>query len=378
MSMTTVGELARSLGLPPSTVIEQCQRLGIGASWAGAELSEADANRLRAELDVPVDAAVPTGAPASSAVTGSLPPTAVGSRPDLIDEVTVAEEEPADEMPRSQPGFAGSTLGSAAEEKPNAASAPEAAPHRHLDRGTRHAAIWLAVAIVIFGVSLTVRSPWMVWSLWAAGAVALGFTLLGANRGRRQASTHPERVKGLGISVGIIVVAVAMVVGLVAALVAVVRPDPAADVPVVGELDSVSSARWGFHRVALVSGHGWKAPAKSSGTCWRPRDAEDGDEPRVDDRVEVGQVRVTCDRSHTVEVLSVFSLGTDLDAPYPGLDGIVAAAGERCTEDIATIAAAGVGTLLVEYPTEAGWDDADHDVTCAVRFAEPRRGSIAS
>lgn len=381
MSTTTVAELAGVLGLPPSAVIDQGQRLGIAATWAGAELSEDDAARLRAELatvaaPVEGDAAAGPGGDAGPG-PGALPPTAVGSRPDLIDEVSATEPEAEDDdLPGARPGFAGSTLGGTAE-RPNAAAAPEGAGRRHLDRGTRHGAIWLVVALVAFGLSLTVRSPWMVAALWTGGTVALGFTFLDANRGRRQASLHPERIGGLGASVAILVVATAMSVALVAALVAVVRPDPAADVPVVGELESVQAARWGFHRVALVSGHGWNAPAKPEGTCWRER-TDGSDEPRVDGRVEVGAIEVGCNRRHRVEVLSVFSLDKDVDAPYPGLEGFVAAAGDRCATAIAAIDRAGDGSLLVEYPTEAGWADADHDVVCAVRFAEPREGTLGS
>ncbi|MCB0961843.1 MAG: septum formation family protein [Acidimicrobiales bacterium] len=382
---TTVADLAGVLGLPPSAVLDQCQRLGIAATWAGAELTEDDVARLRAELATvatPAEdaaAGVSTSGGEAGSASGPLPPTAVGSRPDLIDEVSATDAEPEaedDELPGSRPGFAGSTLGGAAE-RPNAAAAPEGTARRHLDRGTRHGAVWLVVALVAFGLSLTVRSPWMVGALWTGGAVALGFTFLDANRGRRQASLHPERIGGLGAAVLILVVAAAMSVALAAALVAVVRPDPAADVPVVGELESVQAARWGFHRVALVSGHGWKAPAKAEGTCWRER-TDGSDEPRVDQRVEVGAVEVGCNRLHTVEVLSVVSLGRDLDAPYPGLEGFVAAAGDRCAAAVAAIDGAGDGSLLVEYPTEDGWADADHDVVCAVRFAEPRKGPLGS
>ena len=45
--MQTVAGLAKSLGLPPSSVIDQCQRLGIDAKWAGAELSVADVDLLQ-------------------------------------------------------------------------------------------------------------------------------------------------------------------------------------------------------------------------------------------------------------------------------------------------------------------------------------------
>ncbi|MEZ5183751.1 MAG: hypothetical protein R2702_18025 [Acidimicrobiales bacterium] len=43
-----VSELAEELGVPASSVLDQCQRFEIGASWAGAELSGSDLVILRA------------------------------------------------------------------------------------------------------------------------------------------------------------------------------------------------------------------------------------------------------------------------------------------------------------------------------------------
>ncbi|MCB0969989.1 MAG: septum formation family protein [Acidimicrobiales bacterium] len=346
-------------------MIDQCQRLGIDAKWAGAELSVADVDLLQAELAaVGPDAAVVPGA-----AVDTLPPTAVGSRPDLVDELT-PDVAAGDPVPGRR-GYAGEAASDT--EASTAANAPSEPPARRFDRGTRHGAIWLVLAAALLGLSLGVRSPWMVWTLWAAGAVALGFTILDANRGRRQASLHPERVRGLWASVLILLGGVAMAVALLAAVVAVVRSDPAEDMPVVGELDAVASARWGFHRVALVSGHGWRAPVKSVGTCWR---IESGDDERLAERVEVGEAKADCDGPHHIEVLSVFALERDVDAPYPGLEGFVAASGEQCADALAAIDAAGTGTLVLEYPTEQGWRDADHDVTCAVRFGELQRGVL--
>ncbi|HEX2578581.1 MAG TPA: hypothetical protein VHK88_19720, partial [Aquihabitans sp.] len=45
-----VADLAKDLEVAPSTVLEGCQRLGIAAGWAGAELTASEQATLRAAL----------------------------------------------------------------------------------------------------------------------------------------------------------------------------------------------------------------------------------------------------------------------------------------------------------------------------------------
>lgn len=374
MSTTTVAELARALDLPPSAVLDQCHRFGIPATWAGAGLGDDDIARLRLALVHPADEAGEAADQASPASTAAARPTTGASQidptavqPSTADEAGGRRAERPGELPPPAPG----------DDRRALSTAPplDAKPDRRLDRSTRHAVIWLLVASALLGVSLAVRSPWAIWPLWFAGAGALAFALFDANRGRRQAVLHPERFRGLGVAVTVLIAGTALGAALVAGVAAAVRSEPASDVPVVGDLESVSSARWGFHRVVVVAGHGWRSPAKRVGTCWRFD--PDGAGPRQVDRVEVGDDRIACERPHIVEVLSVFSMGADVDAPYPGLEGFLAEAEQRCADAMARIEREGTGALLVEYPTEEGWADADHDVACAVRYAERRLGPLA-
>ena len=72
-----VSEFADDLELPASVVLEQCARLGLAASWAGAELSTTDMVVLRAEL-ASDDAAAGSGSTPGGDSTPNAPDDADG------------------------------------------------------------------------------------------------------------------------------------------------------------------------------------------------------------------------------------------------------------------------------------------------------------
>lgn len=370
-----VGELASELGVPASAVLEQCQRFGIEAGWAGAALSPADEVTLRAALlDTGATTSRPAGVEASD-----LPPTAVGSMPELIDEVTPE--------PESDPGAtAGSTArpgplqtgGTGSREGPRATDAADPGGPR-FDRLARNAAGWLLVALVAFGASNALTNPFAVLALWTGSLVALGFSILDAFRSQRRIGLHPDRYRGRIPAVVTLVLAVAALVGLGVATFVVVRDEPATDAPLAtGDLASVQELRWGYQRLVTVASSSWRSPAKPEGSCWRV-DEDRGD--RTEDRVELGNDRVECTTRHDAQVISVIALQREADVPYPGPDGFVQVAQERCQaladELIASAGerAQGAG-LAVEYPDAEAWDGGDHDVACVVRADGGLEGSL--
>jgi len=137
----------------------------------------------------------------------------------------------------------------------------------------------------------------------------------------------------------------------------------------------VQIARWGYQRTARLADDGWHQPARADGTCWNNGSGPD----RGEDREELDQYgrQTPCKNKHQVEVVSVFAVDRDADSPYPGAEGIVVAAQRECGDAFAA-AKEEVPTaeLKVEYPTETGWDDADHDVACLI-VTPTRTGALA-
>lgn len=370
-----VGELASELGVPASAVLEQCQRFGIDAGWAGAELSPADEVTLRTEL---LDAGTSAPAAQGGAAGSDLPPTAVGSMPELIDEVTPAPEAGPDAASGTavRPGPL-QTGGADRGEGPDATGAAEASAPR-FDRTARNAIGWLVVAAAAFGVSNALTSPFAVLALWVLTLVALGFSILDAFRSQRRIGLHPDRYRGRIPAVVTLVLAVVGLVGLGVATFVVVRDEPAADAPLsTGDLASVQELRWGYQRLTTVASSSWRSPAKAEGSCWIV-DA-DRDE-RTDDRVEVGNDRVDCTGRHDVQIIAVIGLQPEADVPYPGPDGFILTAQERCQAQVDEIVAsterAAGAVLAVEYPEADAWDDGDHDVACALRADRTLEGSL--
>lgn len=392
-----VSELAEELGVPASAVLEQCKRIGIDASWAGAELGGGDVVVLRAELaaaDAPLDltpadapeapgtpegAAAPDdpapvdpgsseGAP-SEPVPAGPPPTSVASMPDAAG----TPEAPA---PTSRiPGAGAAAPASAA----TVARRPEAdrrQTERRLDKAVRGGLAALAVAVAALVAGELLSSPFAIWSLWLLTAIAAVVALWNGNAGRRHVTTHPERYKGLGLSVLIMVLAIALIIGVGASVSAAIGDDPAADAPL-GDRDSVASARWGYQRLSRIVSEGWDQPAKEAGTCW----IVDDDVERDVERIEAGTDNVNCRSSHTVEVVRVYAINRDADAPYPGRDALQADAERRCGKLVADLldpegdGSPIEGVLFAEIPTEDGWAEADRDIGCTVITAE-RRGSL--
>lgn len=90
MEVVNVADLANELGVPPSTLLDQCQKSSIEDAWAGTELTEFQQISLRSQLVdrnlVPRSERerVAHGTPTGSA---SLPPTVVGSLPGFVDQI---------------------------------------------------------------------------------------------------------------------------------------------------------------------------------------------------------------------------------------------------------------------------------------------------
>jgi hypothetical protein len=265
--------------------------------------------------------------------------------------------------------FAGRDLGAGAGVPPSVAAErssgriPTAPPTRRIDAAVRPGAIALVLAAAALVGSNTLDEPFLIALLWVFGGVALIIAILSGNRARYRITTHPEQRSGLIPAVLILVAGVVGLAGLVAATVITVREAPAADAPLgIGELNAVDHARWGYLRLTKVADTGWERPAKDADTCW---EVEASDEPRREDRVELGGRRVSCDLPHGYEVLAVFAVNRDADAPYPGEAELTEIALERCEPKVDRIKNPPAGLrIAAEYPTEAGWDDGDHDVAC--------------
>lgn len=398
-----VSELAAQLQLPASVVLEQCLRLGIDATWAGADLTPADVAILEAELAHedptahPPPAAPLTGAPSvpdpdsledpvpvgvgssarssdaasvSDPAAAAVPPTAVGSMPEMTDELMRDAAENAGAAPRT---FAGRDLGGGDGVPPSVAAERSSGriattPHgRRLDAAIRPGAIALVLAAVALVGSNALEEPFLIALLWVFGGAALVIAILSGNRARYRITTHPEQRRGLVPAVVILVAGILGLAGLVAAIVVTVRDTPSADAPLgIGDLNAVEQARWGYRRLTNVAATSWERPAKDEDTCW---ETEELKAPRREERVEVGGSQVSCDSPHGFEVLGVFAVNRDADASYPGEAELTKIALARCEPKVARIKNPPADLrVVVEYPTESGWVDGDHDVAC-VAFA---------
>jgi hypothetical protein len=387
-----VSELAEELGVPASAVLEQCQRFGIDAGWAGAELGGADVVVLRAELgagDAPLDLtpadltsvpsvpSVPDEELEPPASSGAAPEDAAGDTSPPTLGISAVATAPSTVPPTVPPTVASDAVGA------DAARPGRRTTERRTDRSAR-VALWAsAIAAVALGGAELVgnrdgNAAVVVWLLWLVGAVAAIVALWSANRARRRVQTHPEGTKGLGLAAIAASVAVAATVVLGVSVVAAVGDAPAADAPLgLGERASVVDARWGYHRVRRIADDGWRRPSKDVGTCWFIDERIERDR----DRVELGSERRSCQRDHVVEIVDVYAFDRDADTPFPGQEALQRDARERCGPLAAELLAPDgeepiEGTLLAEHPTEQGWARADRDIACAVVTA-PRRGPLS-
>lgn len=418
-----VAELAADLEVPPSTVLEACSALGIEGAWAGAPVSAVDEVRLRArlasggggssagagEVDVPARAAeapepaepglepdhgvgtapvereleselvgvTATGAAAGSGSAGTpppaapdLPPTAVGSRPDLVeqfsaDEAARQKEEALAGLGRTRPAAKPQADGPPTTAEAEIARKLRTPADRRLDPGIRPAVISLVIAAAAFTGGDVLDDPALILPCWLAGGVFLIIALIASNRARYRITTHPERRSGLPIALAALVIAVLGLAAFGTAMWTVLRAEPAADAPLsLGDVSSVNHMRWGFQRLRIIEDTGWKRPAKDAGTCWKEPDLGQT-KPRRAHRVEVGGKRVSCQKVHLFEVVQVVSVNHDADAPFPGEAALEAVGAARCREALAALPKG--ASVVFEYPDEQGWDGADHDVACVVQ-----------
>lgn len=378
-----VSDLAQDLDLAESVVLEQCRRLGLDASDAGAELSSTDVVVLRAELanegssegtDASEGDEVSEGDDDDGEVLpAALPvasPSAVGSIPGLVEELTVISPGQASDSRLPGGIRVAPSLAAAAAPSPDV-ERPAFNKGRRWEPSLRPAIVGILVAGAAFVGSNFVDHPVAILVLWVVVMVALAVSLLGGNRARYHITNHPDQRKGLGIAVALLVLAVAGSVGFGAAVWTVLRSEAPADAPAgLGELSSVQRARWSQQRLMVVFENGWHRPAKDVGTCWEAT----GSGREQAERIEVGGDSVDCSEPHGFEVIGVYSVDRDADSPYPGVDSLQRTALERCkaAEERLRERPAGLH-LLVEYPTEQGWSDADHDVACVAAALSDRR-----
>jgi hypothetical protein len=412
-----VSDLAAELEIPTSAVLEQCQRFGIGASWAGAELSGADAAMLRAELAEVDDASgepeasseeagdghaepVAVGASAAGAAEehaaptslaepppsavparerGALPPTAVGSIPGLIDEVT----PPPEVEPPTQGAVTGGplrafhgTVGLAAGEVQRAPREAPPAPRR-VDRGVAAAIVALALAAGAFVLSNLSTTPAVIFLVWLLSLILVVVGLFTANRARRRTTVHPDRYLGKWAAIVTMVVAGLMLVGYGNVIYVVVRDEPLDSAPFsLGDLGSVQHGRWGYQQFNLIRHHGWDRPSRVEGSCWTgTRDPKA--EPREPNREgELGSRSAVCTNRHTVEVAEVFTYDRDADSAYPGEKALISRAMSHCADLFQRAARKDAGVVLqVERPTADGWAEGDHELGCAL-VTDPRTSRL--
>lgn len=410
-SELTVSELAHELHLPASVLLEECHRLGIDAGWAGGTLTAQQAGQLRDRLgpteggdgplkrrgvappipsdrssgSVPVvpgspPPAAPTPGPPSfsaapsvpsvpsvpsgSGRAGGLPPTAVGSIPSMARPPGGSGHEPG-------PLNHAENAGPEAVEVSNRSLASQG---RRFDGTARTAAIAGILGVVLLLVAPS--SPHVVATVaaWVGALVAGLVALFAGNRSRYKISTHPERLRGLPVAISAIVVGVLVLVTVGTGVWVVVRGAPTSSGPsVIADRSDVAELRWTYQRVRRIAGNGWNRPTKEPETCWdMPRK---DDEPRTEERVEVTYESVSCRGEHDAEVLGVFALLPRADVTYPGEDELVDYGQERCAPVLEALPGGGDGiAIIIEFPTKAGWEDADHDVACVAMAS--RRGSL--
>lgn len=389
-----VSDLAADLEVPASTILAQCQRFGIDATWAGAELSGSDVVVLRAELatEDPIDltgaddpAADPTpqtdaepavhAAGAEASAQGEVavppapvvPPTAVGSMPELLDEIT-PEPEPEPAAPNVRAGGFAMAGAEGMATDPGAPRPPrpkDAPVERRLERSVRRSIVALVAAVAFFVASNYTELAAVVAVLWLFTAVALLVAFVDGFRGRRRVQTHPERLHGVVLGTLSVVLAIGGLVGLTTAVLTATGDDPAADAPAsMGDLQSVQVARWGYQRATRLKENGWNQPAREIGSCWTVNASSERDEQRVELALPR---RVPCETEHTMQVMDVFAVNRDADAAYPGTAKLLVIAQDECEPISERLAKKGVDfTMKAEYPTEVGWGDGDHDVACVV------------
>lgn len=363
----TVSELATELNIPPSVLLEECHRAGIEASWAGAHLPPVAVALLRDRLGAAAEPPLRRPAPPPrSTPTPKLPPTAVGSLPDAAGGASPAAEPQGPGPLHRNHEVAGDAT------EVNERTLAE--PSRRFDPTAR-----TGIVAAGLGLLLAVVAPWSPHVLATVGAwlligIAGLVALISGNRSRYKISTHPEKLRGMIPAILALVVGLALLVGLGTGIWVVTRDAPASAAPdVVGARADVAELRWNVHRLARIKDGGWHRPAKDAGTCWAlPKEDE---EPRDDRRVETSARDRSCKGSHDVEVLAVFAVDRDADSAYPGADDLIAIGLERCAPVVDALAERPRDLRIeIEYPTEDGWADADHDVACVAVVT--RSGSL--
>lgn len=277
-----------------------------------------------------------------------LPPTAAASVPSFVHGGGDPDAPPP-------PG-----VGSSPDDT-GAATSVSAGRRRPFDRSVRPGLVGLSLAIVLLIAAERPVAPLLVFLLWLIAAVAAVAAAIAGNRARYRITNHPDRRRGLALSlvaqVGGLVVLLVMGAGVFLA----VRGAPLGDTPVLGGSHGIERLRWGYQRVRLVQRNGWHAVAREPGSCWTVDPTEPGDRDALD-RIEEPLRRTSCGTRHSHEVLGVYAVDPRADAPYDA-DVIRDEVLRRCGADWDDRIPRGA-TYALEWPTAPSWDRGDHDVAC--------------
>ena len=338
--------------------LQECARLSIDASWAGAELQTVDVVVLRAELGAHVPEA------------RSLPPTAVGSIPQLAEQLSAPAPGAARIAGSSENAAAATAAAAEAEEKRTVGRRDLDGTHkRRFVRSMRHGLMTLALGIIAFAVADLLHLAAVIALLWVVAAVCFVLAMIAGNRALANISKHPSRALGVPAAAVVLLLGGLGLAGIGLSVWTVARTAPAKDAPIgIGKLNATNELRWGYQRLNLVAKTSWEEPGRDLHSCWRFEGrATDRKRP---ERAEIGGTSATCSQPHRGEVVVAYEVDHDADSPYPGARVLRAGAVRRCAPQLVKINRAGgltgaaAGSLRVEIPTEQGWIDADHDVVC--------------
>ena len=295
---------------------------------------------------------------------GAVPPTAVGSLPDMADELMDgAKHGAADPMERR---FAG---GVTADRPPSVATdrgktGLPASGKRRFDAALRPGIIAVVAAALLVVGANSLDQPALIALAWVGALVGGIVGLISGNKARYRITTHPEQRRGLPLAIVLMVVSVLGIVGLGAAVFGTVKSATADDAPFgLGKYNSINQARWGYLRLTNIADTSWERPAKDAGTCWALTSTKE--EPRRAERVEFGGAQVDCDSPHAFQVIATHSVNHDADAEYTGAASLKKTALVLCQPEIDKLKRPPAGMrIVVEYPTDDGWNAGDHDVSC--------------
>jgi hypothetical protein len=357
-SKVTVVDLAASLDRPVAEVLDAARDLGIEAESGGSELGSADADRVRRSL---------------SGIRRGMVPTSAGSVPSLV-----AASDAAADAAGAADGAASSAVPSsfrvpgAAPLATEVAAAPAPVRRPPLDPSVRPAVVAAGIAVVSLVVGELVGSTALLYVLTPLALLTSIVAVVSGNRARYHITNHPEKHRGLAFGVGALAIGLVLLVGFGLTAWAVVRSQPAADLPLgLGKTTTVEKLRWSYQRFRLLEDNGWHRPAPDAGSCFSDHPANE-EAVESDGRSAFNADRIACSAEHRYEVLGVYAVDPKPDVAYD-VASVRTRAMARCKAEFSDRLPAGA-QLQLDVPTAASWDRADHDVSCL--YVGVRKGSV--